>query len=78
MMDRSTYAKYHAIQELALSDPQYQQILAEYRALDQPMRDLWARLPEPDVDIIMGYIGAVGAAGMKLLEIAYENMEFPE
>lgn len=56
-----------AIQEAMASDPDYRQLIREYRALDKKMLHLFKILPPDQRDLLMDYLGVCGEMHRKML-----------
>lgn len=69
-MDRNTVRRIFALQDMAMEDERYRQLLAEYRLLDKGLLDVFAAVTPAQRDAVMDYVGCVHAINLRLLELA--------
>ena len=75
-MDRCVIEKYLQILDLAAEDPEYMNLCSYYRTLDARVVDWVSRLPGPEGDLLLEYMGTLANLEFRLLEIACKHMDF--
>lgn len=69
-MKNDTALKIVQIQEQAMEDAQYRELLAEYRQQSRKMAQVLAALPDSDRSMIEDYLGLIAQMHRSMLEMA--------
>ena len=66
------------VMELAKENGEYRAMMREFRALDPALQRVMEAMPLGDQEIVGGYLAVVAQAGRCMVDLACENMRFPE
>ena len=66
------------VMELARSDGQYRAMMREFQMLDPQLQRIMDAMAPGDQEIVGGYLAVVAQAGRHMVDLACENMVFPE
>lgn len=69
-MKNDTALKIVQIQEQAMEDAQYRELLSEYRQQSRKMAQVLAALPDSDRSMIEDYLGLIAQMHRSMLEMA--------
>ena len=66
------------VMELARGNREYRAMMREFQALDPELQRLMEAMPSREQEIVGAYLAVVAQAGRCMVDLACENMRFPE